>query len=142
MMYSDPLLMRYVTGSIRTPVQTRARLEIDLSLHRTYGFGLCIAESLETGTTIGRCGLIPTPTNDGLEGELACMFGVSWWGHGLASEAGAALLSFGLDELELRRVFGTARMANAASIRLMEKLGMRRVGVSRGEVEYEARPCP
>lgn len=136
-LYGDPELMRYITGRPRNPWETRARLKIDLAHHKMHGFGLCIAEARKSGEAIGRCGLIPRPVGDGLEGELAWMFAKPWWGRGLATEAGSALMDFGLQELGLRRVFATALTGNVASIRIMEKLGMKRAGTYDGEVEYE-----
>jgi ribosomal-protein-alanine N-acetyltransferase len=130
--------MRWITGYPRTPRQTAARLRKDLGHHREYGFGLCLALWAEDGRVIGRCGLEPVPTADGLEGEAAWMFARRWWGRGLATEAGRALIDFGLHDLRLRRVFAEADRRNPASLAVMRKLGMRRVG-ERGDTRiYEA----
>lgn len=136
-LYGEPELMKYITGKPRRPHETRARLKKDLRLHRDFGFGLCIVEWLETGEVVGRCGLEPRTVGDGLEGELAWMFAEPWWGRGLATEAGAALISFGLIDLALPRVFAKAYSANEASIRVMQKLGMTLVEHGAEEIEYE-----
>ena len=47
------------------------------------------------------------------------------WGQGLAREAGARLIEFGLEELRLRRLLGVAHEENAASKRVVEQLGFR-----------------
>ena len=47
-------------------------------------------------------------------------------GHGYATEAARALLAHGFEELRLHRVIATCQPENAASVRVMEKLGMRR----------------
>jgi RimJ/RimL family protein N-acetyltransferase len=47
------------------------------------------------------------------------------WGRGLASEAGGAALAFGWHRLGLARIKAVAVPENHASIRVMEKLGMR-----------------
>lgn len=137
--YADPELMRFITGRPRTPWETRSRLRKDLRHHREFGFGLCIAEWREDGTVIGRCGLEPVQGPAGLEGEAAWMFAKRWWGRGLASEVGAALISSGLDDLGLSRVFAVAHIENAPSIRVMKKLGMREVEQRGDELVYEIR---
>ncbi|MBT8337434.1 MAG: GNAT family N-acetyltransferase [Gemmatimonadetes bacterium] len=137
-LYSEPELMRYITGHPRTPRQSAARLRKDLKHHREYGFGLCLALWAEDGRPIGRCGLEPVPTAQGLEGEAAWMFAREWWGRGLATEAGRALIEFGLGELGLRRVYAEADRGNPASLAVMRRLGMRAAGERGDTLIYEA----
>ena len=137
-LYADPELMRYITGHARTPSQTAARLRKDLRHHREHGFGLCLALWAEDGRPIGRCGLEPVPAAHGLEGEAAWMFAREWWGRGLATEAGRALITFGLDELGLQRVYAEADRRNPASLAVMRKIGMRPAGERGDTLIYEA----
>lgn len=51
----------------------------------------------------------------------------SHWGRGLATEVSAALLKKAFDELGAKQIVAKALAANAASIRVMQKLGMRYV---------------
>jgi len=136
-LYGEPELMKFITGKARGPLETRARLMKDLAHHRDHGFGLCIVEWRDTGEVIGRCGLEPRRRRNGMEGELAWMFAQPWWGRGLATAAGAALIPFGLVELALERVFATADHRNQASIRVMQKLAMTLVSSGDDQVEYE-----
>ena len=53
------------------------------------------------------------------------------WGQGLATEAAAAVIAFGFEELGLARIQAVAGIRNTASWRVMEKLGMQREGVAR-----------
>ena len=50
------------------------------------------------------------------------------WGNGYASEAVRRLLEYLFQELDLHRVVADCDVANAASIRLLERLGFRREG--------------
>ena len=59
-------------------------------------------------------------------GEIGYLLDLRYWGRGYATEAARAVLDFGFRELDLHRVYATCRPANVASIRVMEKLGMRR----------------
>jgi RimJ/RimL family protein N-acetyltransferase len=46
------------------------------------------------------------------------------WGEGLATEAARLLLAFGFDDLGMRRIWATSHPDNAASARVLEKIGM------------------
>lgn len=54
------------------------------------------------------------------------------WGKGYATEAGAALLRHAFGDLQLNRVEALVALENAASHRVVEKLGFTREGVARG----------
>jgi [ribosomal protein S5]-alanine N-acetyltransferase len=47
-----------------------------------------------------------------------------YWGYGYATEASAAMLRRGFDTLGLERIFAGTDPPNAASVRVMERLGM------------------
>jgi len=53
------------------------------------------------------------------------------WGHGYATEAASALLQWAFDALDLNRVQAEADTRNAASARVLEKLGFVREGTLR-----------
>lgn len=127
-MYGDARMMRHITGYPRTPWQTGARLRKDLRDHREHGFGLCLGLLREGGAVVGRFGLEPRPIPAGLDGELAWMTLPPYRGRGLAVEAGRALIDYGYGELGLGRIYATTHVANAASTRVMERLGMSRTG--------------
>jgi RimJ/RimL family protein N-acetyltransferase len=55
----------------------------------------------------------------------------SAWGHGYATESGRALLQWAFDSLELNRVQAETDTRNAASARVLEKLGFVREGTLR-----------
>ncbi|MFN5688866.1 GNAT family N-acetyltransferase, partial [Bradyrhizobium sp.] len=52
------------------------------------------------------------------------------WGQGIATEAARAALDFGFDKLNLDQIVAYAAPANAASQKVMRKLGMIRDEVS------------
>jgi RimJ/RimL family protein N-acetyltransferase len=53
------------------------------------------------------------------------------WGHGYATEAGRALLQWAFDTLDLNRVQAETDTRNAASARVLEKIGFVREGTLR-----------
>jgi RimJ/RimL family protein N-acetyltransferase len=59
-------------------------------------------------------------------GEIGYVLNPAHAGNGYATEAGAALLRLGFDELGLHRIIGRLDARNVASARVLEKLRLRR----------------
>ena len=82
------------------------------------------------GAFIGWCSL--TRWNPGYRSaSLGYCFDDAAWGHGYASEAARALLQWAFDTLEMNRVQAETDTRNAASARVLEKLGFVREGTLR-----------
>lgn len=63
--------------------------------------------------------------------SLGYCFDEPAWGHGYATEAAGALLAWAFATLDLNRVQAQTDTRNAASARVLEKLGFRREGTLR-----------
>jgi RimJ/RimL family protein N-acetyltransferase len=63
--------------------------------------------------------------------ELGYWLAADAWGRGIATEATRALVDFGFRELALARIYAHVFAGNAASMRVLEKLGMLQEGVLR-----------
>jgi [ribosomal protein S5]-alanine N-acetyltransferase len=63
--------------------------------------------------------------------ELSCWIGVEWWGQGMATEVGHAVVRYGFEQLGLNRIVAYYMARNPASGRTLEKIGMRREGLLR-----------
>ena len=61
--------------------------------------------------------------------NLGYRLAVEAWGQGYATELGRDALALAFDTLSLPEVFGLVRPDHAASIRVLEKLGMQRFGL-------------
>lgn len=79
----------------------------------------------ESGTLIGDV-LLMWHSREQRAGEIGYVLHPDHFGNGYATEAGAALLRLGFDELGLHRIVGRLDARNTASARVLEKLGMRR----------------
>ena len=66
----------------------------------------------------------------GLDADFGFLIAASCRGQGIAEEVCRALLQYGFSALGFKRVRADARADNAASIRLLEKLGFRRAGIA------------
>ncbi len=62
------------------------------------------------------------------QAEIAYLLNRHYWGQGLATELARALVRFGFETVHAHRIFATARPANLASWRVLEKVGMQREG--------------
>ncbi|MBA1228673.1 GNAT family N-acetyltransferase [Pseudomonas viridiflava] len=61
--------------------------------------------------------------------NLGYRFAEHAWGKGLATQLGKAGLAHAFESLHLPQVYGLVRPAHAASIKVLEKIGMQRIGV-------------
>lgn len=68
---------------------------------------------------------------DNRHAEVGFMLGRAHWGRGYAQEAVRAVLRFALEAMDLHRVEADTHPDNAASLRLLERLGFRREGLLR-----------
>jgi RimJ/RimL family protein N-acetyltransferase len=82
-------------------------------------------ELREAGTVIGDVNLA-WQSEEHRQGEFGFVFHPDHHGRGYAGEAAVEMLRLGFDGLGLHRIIGRADGRNAASARLMEKLGLRR----------------
>ena len=119
---------RYLLWDVRTEDQVREALETKIRATAIVSEGdfLALAVELkETGAVIGDFTLELFSREHG-GGELGYIIHPDHHGRGYATEGGRAMLSIAFDELGLHRVIGRLEPRNAASARVLEKLGMRR----------------
>jgi RimJ/RimL family protein N-acetyltransferase len=120
---ADPEVMRYLPASPHATVEdVRQSLVAYQDVYRADGFARWAAIEDATGEMIGWCGLRRQP--DG-EVDLGYRYRRSAWGRGLASEAARACVDYGFRVLDLPRIVAHVEAANPASIRVLEKLGLR-----------------
>lgn len=132
---SDPVVMRY-TGEppLASLAEARAAIEAypDFDTARG-GFGVgrwaCVLK--DSGAVIGFCGLKRLDALGVVDVGFRLM--PRYWGMGLATEACAASLRYGHETLGLTRIVGLVLPENTASIRVLEKCGLRKHGTVRYE---------
>jgi RimJ/RimL family protein N-acetyltransferase len=87
---------------------------------------------------IGGCGI--RVVNPALaEGDLGYGFNRRYWGKGFATEAVKALVIFGFKKLKLHRLWATCDNRNKASVRVLEKAGLRFEGLKRENLFQKGR---
>ena len=91
--------------------------------YRRFGFGLYLASLLDGGLPIGICGLVKREALPDVDVGFA--FLTQYWSRGYAAESAAAVLAFGTEQLQLRRIVAITAPDNHASIAVLEKIGMK-----------------
>lgn len=103
------------------------------SLNEKYDDHTCsewAIERISDGRVIGMINL--HDINDrSLRAELGYWIAEDCWGHGYATEAASAILRYGFSRMRLNRIQAFCHVDNAASMRVLEKVGMRKEGILR-----------
>lgn len=134
-MEADPDVRRYVGGAPRTRENAESRFKTVYLQPAPHRMGLWATMYKPDDCYIGYCGLYEHFGEQGQisgEGVLAFYLARSFWGRGLAKEAGHAFIDFGFNELGLTRIVAGVEIGNDASVRVLERLGMKRIRTDHG----------
>jgi RimJ/RimL family protein N-acetyltransferase len=122
---SDPEVVRFVPDPSFANVEEARKILVTRAIadYRKYGFGrwACILKS--TGENIGFAGL--KYLEELGEVEVGYRLMRAHWGLGLATEAAIASVRLGFADLALQQIIGLVMPENIASVRVLEKAGLR-----------------
>lgn len=121
---NDPSWLRHIGDKgVRTLDDARAYIASGpAASYARFGFGLWCVLSKATSEPVGICGLIKRDSLADVDIGYALL--PRHAGFGFAHEAAAATLAHAREVLNLPRVVAIVSPDNAASIRLLEKLGL------------------
>jgi ribosomal-protein-alanine N-acetyltransferase len=126
----DPDFTRYEEGASMSDIEFRGILEGIIAERwqnpRT-SFYVAIVHPDEPYITLGSI-YVAIRDESHKQGEIGYVLGKPYWGRGYATEAGRAMLDFGFKTLGLHRIYAECNSENIASVRVLEKMGMRREG--------------
>lgn len=94
-----------------------------MAMYEKYGFGLWRASRRTDDVFVGMCGLLKRDILPDV--DMGYAFLPEHWGQGYAFEAADATVALGARKFGLKRIIGVVSDHNAASIRVLEKVGMR-----------------
>ena len=100
-----------------------------------FEFAICLKEN---NKLIGGC-RIWRITEQSSVLELGYIINPKYQKQGLALEAAKLLIDFGFNELHASVIYATCDTKNIPSYKVMEKLGMKRVGVIKNHKEFKGR---
>jgi len=116
-LYNEPLTLEATRGLL----ERRKSLTAIDDTHDDIVLAMTIAPS---GELIGHVTL-QLISRQHRQGEIGYVLHPEHRGHGYATEAAGLMLRLGFDELDLHRIVGRLDARNAASARVLERLGMR-----------------
>ena len=128
-MNADPAVMEFFPG-VLTPEQTASFYRRIREEFAGYGYGLYAVERKSDRCFIGFTGLHWAR----FEADFTPCVELGWrlcreaWGRGFAPEAAAAVLDYAFGLLGMTEIHSFTAAVNLRSQRVMEKIGMERVG--------------
>jgi RimJ/RimL family protein N-acetyltransferase len=130
-LHSNATVLRYWDAPLWSDRRRAERFILSCREIAEAGTGARLAvDRVSSGAFIGWCSL--TKWNpDYRSASMGYCFEEAAWGHGYATEAARALLQWAFDTLQLNRVQAETNTRNAASARVLEKLGFVREGTLR-----------
>lgn len=121
--FSKPEVMKYLGlhGEPMSREETATALLSMIKHWERHNYGRWAVVSKQDQRIIGCAGL----RNFNDDAELVYLIDHSYWGQGLATELALACLDFGFKKHKFKKIVAFARPQNIASLRIMEKIGMR-----------------
>lgn len=110
--------------NVRTQAEAKEFLENNLiKSYKENGFGLWVVVLKETNTSIGMCGLVNRDTLEDIDIGFAML--PEYFGSGYGYEIANATINYAKNILHLDKIVGITNPNNIASIKLLNKIGLR-----------------
>jgi [ribosomal protein S5]-alanine N-acetyltransferase len=122
--YADIDVMRYIATGVVIPYEyVKKGIERRISNYSEWKYieGVIIDKSDDK--PIGHCGF--GLLHDKSDVELAYLLDKPYWGKGFATEIASAMLSYGFDKLEYKKIVGMVYPQNISSANVLKKIGMK-----------------
>lgn len=120
-LWGDPQVTSLIGGPF-TAEQVQRRLNREISYMNAHHVQYWPIFLLETDQHAGCAGLRPYRPDQRIY-ELGFHLRPEYWGHGLAQEAGRAVIAFAFEQIGAEALFAGHHPANSASRRVLTKLG-------------------
>lgn len=125
-MNADPEVREYFPGILTREQSDASVARFQAEIDRR-GWGWWAVEVIGTGEFIGFTGLDPVEEGMPFTGvETGWRLARSAWGHGYATEAAQAVVTFGFDSLALPEILAVTAATNLRSQAVMRRIGMSR----------------
>ena len=141
---SDPLVHQYLGNNpIKTKQQAKEAIQFIQKQYKELGIGRFAAIEKSSGDFIGWSGLkFNTGDKETLNNQrdfidIGYRFIPKYWGKGYATESSIATLKFGFETMNYPIINGAAEVANVASNKVLQKIGLQFVN----DFLYEKTPC-
>jgi len=131
-MYSDPEVQAGLSGITEPTIESQRenlRKVIEAYRNRPIGTGYWALERKLDGIVVGATIVKPIP-GDEEKVEVGWHMARAYWGKGYATEAAQEAIRIGFQYLPVKRLFCLVRPWNVRSLRVAEKLGFERIGLT------------
>jgi RimJ/RimL family protein N-acetyltransferase len=131
---NDPRVMRFLGPTLRMTDVVQL-IERQVAHQKALGHCFWALETREEGEFLGLCGLVrgPFATPIANKLEIGWRLGHRHWGQGYASEAATAVLGWAWENTADPAVWAITTRGNAASAKVMQRIGMQR----RSELDFD-----
>jgi RimJ/RimL family protein N-acetyltransferase len=119
---ADSDVIRYTGDPPFSSVLDARKFIRNYDQYERYGYGRWAVLLKPEEKFIGWCGL---KMNEIHEVDIGYRFFKKFWNLGFATEAATACLKYGFEHLQLGSIIGRSAKENHASIRVLEKIGLR-----------------
>jgi RimJ/RimL family protein N-acetyltransferase len=122
---NEPSFLRFIgdRGVRNLDDARRYILQGPVASYEQHGYGLWLVELQATQAPIGLCGLVKREALP--DADIGYAFLPRYWSQGYAYEAAAAVLSYAGNVLGLKRLLAITDQENAASIKVLTKIGLK-----------------
>jgi len=123
-LFTDPAVMKYVGDGVLTKRQAEEWWQKLFGKLYPLKFNIWAVFTKEDSRYVGHAGIYPRQTKKE-DWEFVYFLNQKSWGKGYATEIARRIIEFAFEELSLREVFATVDDDHSASIRVLEKTGMK-----------------
>ena len=122
LIFADPDVIRYMPKRDMTPhARAERALQNYARLWAQYKIGGWVVTDKINGQLIGSCEI--EYLDETSEYELGYCYGRAYWGKGIATEAARAVVRYGFETADLKRIIAVIVPENKASWRALERIG-------------------
>lgn len=136
---NEPSFLRFIGDKKVRNLEDARRYLLNgpIASYNVHGFGILLVELKDSQTPIGMCGLIkreelPAP-------DIGFAFLPDYWRQGFAFEAATRIMNDARERLKLTTILAIVNPDNDASIKLLQRLGLRFERI-KGDVKLYALP--
>lgn len=119
----NPNVIRYTGNSAFKNINEAQEFLINYQDYKLNGFGRWAVIEKSSNEFLGWCGLKYDENLD--ETDIGFRFFEECWNKGFATESAKACIGYGFETLNLKSIVGRAMSENRASIKVLEKIGLK-----------------
>lgn len=119
----NPNVIKYTGNSAFKDINEAKDFLENYPDYKINGFGRWAVINKSNNEFLGWCGLKYDKNHD--ETDIGFRFFEEHWNKGFATESAKACINFGFGNLNLKTIIGRAMSENIASIKVLEKIGLR-----------------